>query len=157
MDFRYAFRQLTRNPAFTIVALLALALGIGANSAIFTAFEAVLLRPLPFGNPDQLVIVWEEASFVGFAHNTPAVANYVDWRKQNNVFTDMAATRSRKANLTGDGPPEQLRGRAVTPNFFDVVGVPPAIGRPFTKEEDAAGAKVVLLSDGLWHRRYGGD
>jgi putative ABC transport system permease protein len=157
MDFRYAFRQLTRNPAFTIVALLALALGIGANSAIFTAFEAVLLRPLPYGNPDRLVIVWEEASFVGFAHNTPAVANYEDWRKQNTVFTDMAATRSRKANLTGDGPPEQLRGRAVTPNFFDVIGVQPAIGRPFTKEEDAAGAKVVLISDGLWHRRFGGD
>lgn len=156
-DLRTAFRQIQRNPGFFAVAVAALALGIGANTAIFSAIEAVLLRPLPYAEPNRLVMVWEDASFVGFALNTPAPANYVDWRAQNQVFTDMAATRYTSASLTGQGAPEQLSGRQVTPNFFDVLGVQPALGRPFTQEEDRAHSPVVVLSYNLWQRRSGGD
>src|SRR5437763_9509245 len=104
-DLRYSFRQITKNPGFFAVAVAALALGIGANTAIFSAVEAVLLRPLPYFQPDRLVMVWEDASFIGFAHNTPAPANYVDWRAQNQVFTDMVALRYTNAAFTGDQTP----------------------------------------------------
>src|SRR6266446_3757850 len=156
-NLRYTLRQITKNPGFFIVAVAALALGIGANTAIFSAVEAVLLKPLPFARPDRLMIVWEDASYIGFALNTPAPANYVDWRAQNRVFTDMAATRYTTASLTGDGPPEQLSGRRVTPNFFDVLGVQPEVGRPFTAAEDKAQSPVVVLGYNLWRRRFGGD
>lgn len=155
--FRMALRQMRRNPGFFAVALAALALGIGANTAIFSAVEGVLLKPLPFKDPGRLVMVWEDASYVGFAHNTPAAANYVDWRAQNEVFTGMVALRYHNAAFTGGQAPEELLGRGVTPNFFDVLGVQPALGRPFTKEEDAARANVVVLSYTLWQRRFGGD
>src|SRR5271169_652798 len=92
-NLRYTFRQISKSPGFFVVAIAALALGIGANTAIFSAVEAVLLKPLPYAQPGRLMIVWEDASFVGFAFNTPAPANYVDWCAQNQVFTDMAATR----------------------------------------------------------------
>jgi predicted permease len=154
---RTAFRQMRRNPGFFAVALAALALGIGANTAIFIAVEGVLLRPLPYADPNRLVMVWEDASYLGFARNTPAAANYVDWRSQNTVFTDMVAIRYANAAFTGDQAPEQLLGRRVTPNFFDVLGVQPFLGRPFTAEEDAASRKVVVLSYALWQRRFGGD
>jgi putative ABC transport system permease protein len=142
---------------FFFIAIEAMALGIGANTAIFTAVEAVLLKPLPFGQPDRLAIVWEDMSFLGFANNTPAPANYLDWRAQNQVFTDMAATRFVTASLTGDGQPEQLSGKKVTPNFFDVLGVQPTVGRPFTVEEDKAQSPVAVLGYNLWRRRFGGD
>ena len=157
LNLRYTFRQITKSPAFFAVAIVALALGIGANTAIFSAVEAVLLKPLPFAQPDRLVIVWEDMSFLGFANNTPAPANYVDWRAQNRVFTDMAATRFTTASLTGDGQPEQLSGKQVTPNFFDVLGVQPAVGRPFTAQEDKAHSPVAVLGYDLWRRRFGGD
>jgi predicted permease len=156
-NLRSTFRQIKRNPGFFAVAVAVLALGIGANTAIFSAVEAVLLRPLPYAEPSRLVMVWEDASFIGFALNTPAPANYVDWRAQNQVFTDMAATRFTTASLTGDDKPEQLSGRKVTPNFFDVLGVQPTLGRPFTVEEDKTQSSVVVLSYGLWQRRFGGD
>jgi len=152
-----AFRQMKRNPGFFAVALAALALGIGANTAIFSAVEGVLLRPLPYADPSRLVMVWEDASYVGFAHNTPAAANYVDWRAQNQVFADMVAMRYSNAAFTGDQAPEEALGRRVTPNFFDVLGVQPEIGRPFTAEEDAAKRKVVVLSYAFWQRRFGGN
>src|SRR5580704_114712 len=154
---RTAFRQMRRNPGFFAVALAALALGIGANTAIFSAVEGVLLRPLPYADASKLVMVWEDASYLGFSQNTPAPGNFVDWRAQNQVFTDMAAMRFSNASLNGDQAPEQALGRRVTPNFFDVLGVQPAVGRPFTAEEDAAGRKVVVLSYPLWERRFGGD
>ena len=154
---RSAFRQMKRNPGFFAIALAALALGIGANTAIFSAVEGVLLRPLPYDDPSRLVMVWEDASYVGFAHNTPAAANYVDWRSQNQVFTDMVALRYSNAAFTGDQAPEEALGRRVTPNFFDVLGVQPALGRPFTAEEDAAKRKVVVLSHAFWQRRFGGN
>jgi len=156
-NLRYTARQVAKNPAFFVVAVAALALGIGANTAIFSAVEAVLLKPLPYGQPDRLVIVWEDMSFLGFANNTPAPANYLDWQAQNHVFTDMAATRFTTASLTGDGQPEQLSGKKVTPNFFDVLGVQPIVGRPFTAEEDKAQSPVVVLGYDVWRRRFGDD
>lgn len=154
---RYAFRQFCHNPNFFIIAIAALALGIGANTAIFSAVEALLLRPLPYGHPGRLVMVWEDASTIGFAHNTPAPANYVDWRAQNHVFTDMAALRYETASLTGDQAPEQSLGGTVTANFFDVLQVQPFLGRPWTHEEDAARSKSVVISYNLWQRRFSGD
>jgi putative ABC transport system permease protein len=154
---RSAFRQMKRNPGFFAVAVAALALGIGANTAIFSAVEGVLLRPLPYADPGRLVMVWEDASYLGFSRNTPAAGNYVDWQAQNQVFTDMAAMRYSNAAFNGDQAPEQALGRGVTPNFFDVLGVQPVVGRPFTAEEDAAKQKVVVLSYALWQRRFGGN
>src|SRR5690242_20167221 len=156
-DLRHSLRQIAKNPGFFAVAVTALALGIGANTAIFSAVEAVLLRPLPYFQPDRLMMVWEDSSFIGFPDNTPAPANYVDWKAQNTVFTDMAARQGSTMSLTGDGAPEQLYGQRVTPNFFDVLGVQPMIGRVFTAEEDKAKEQVVLLSYSLWQRRFGGD
>jgi len=156
-NLRYTFRQIAKKPGFFALAVAALALGIGANTAIFSAVEAVLLKALPFSQSGRLMIVWEDMSFNGFANNTPAPANYLDWRAQNRVFTDMAATRFTTASLTGDGQPEQLSGKKVTPNFFDVLGVQPAVGRPFTNEEDKSETPVVVLSYNLWRRRFGGD
>ncbi len=154
---RTAFRQMRRNPGFFAIALAALALGIGANTAIFSAVEGVLLRPLPYADPNQLVMLWEDASYVGFPQNNLSAADYVDWRAQNQVFTDVVAIRYANAAFTGDQAPEQALGRRVTPNFFDVIGVQPAVGRPFTAEEDAARSKVVVLSNAFWQRRFGGD
>jgi predicted permease len=156
-NLRYTGRQITRNPGFFALAVAALALGIGANTAIFSAVEAVLLRPLPYSQPSRLMIVWEDMSYLGFSNNTPAPANYLDWQARNRVFTDMAATRYVTDSLTGDGPPEQLSGKKVTPNFFDVLGVQPVVGRPFTVEEDKSRTPVVVLSYNLWRRRFAGD
>ncbi|PYT73807.1 MAG: ABC transporter permease [Acidobacteria bacterium] len=156
-DLRYSFRQITKNPGFFAVAVAALTLGIGANTAIFSAVEAVLLRPLPYHQPHRLVMVWEDSSFIGFPDNTPAPANYLDWKAQNTVFTDMAARQGSTMSLTGDGAPEQLYGQRFTPNFFDVLGARPTIGRVFTAQEDQAKEQVVLLSYSLWQRRFGGD
>lgn len=157
INLRQSLRQIFKNPGFFAVAVAALALGIGANTAIFSAVEAVLLRPLPYFQPGRLVMVWEDSSFIGFPNNTPAPANFVDWKAQNTVFSDMAARQGSSMSLTGGGAPEQLFGQRVTANFFDVLGVQPVIGRVFTPVEDKAKEQVVLLSHGLWQRRFGGD
>jgi hypothetical protein len=157
-DLRYGTRLLRQSPMFGAVAVVALALGIGANTAIFSTVHALLIRALPYADPDRLVMVWEDASFASFPKNTPAPANYVDWKKQNTVFTDMAATRGSVGNLTGDGgAPEQVIGRLVTANFFDVLGTRPVLGRVFTEDEDRTNPYLMILSYGLWQRRYAGD
>jgi putative ABC transport system permease protein len=156
-DLRYGLRTLLKNPGFTVVAVSALALGIGANSAIFSVVNAVLLRPLPFKNPEQLVMVWENATHLGFPKNTPSPPNFLDWQRQNTVFAGMAAMVERSFNLTGVGEPERLDGRRVSANLFNVLGVPPLIGRTFVPDDDRAGAHVVLLSYLLWQRRFGSD
>jgi len=157
-DIRYGIRGLLKRPGFTVIALITLALGIGANTAIFSVVNAVLLRPLPFQKPEELVIVWEDATFVGFPHNTPAPANYVDWKAQNQSFVDMAASHEESFNLTGDGEPERVSAYTVNANFFPLLGVQPLLGRGFLDEEDRPGAnKVVVLSYSLWQSRYGGD
>jgi predicted permease len=156
-DLKYGARLLRRSPGFSAAAILALALGIGANTAIFSVVDAVLLANLPYADGDRLVMVWEDATQVGFPRNTPAPANWVDWRAQNTVFTDIAATRGRTASITGDGPPEQVFGRAVTGNLWTILGVQPAVGRVFTEAEEKAGTPLVVISYGLWQRRYAGD
>ena len=120
-DLRYGLRTLIKNPGFTIVAVIALALGIGANSAIFSVVNAVLLRPLPYKNPDQLVVIWENATHLGFPKDTPSPANFLDWRQQSSLFEGMAAFAERSFNLTGVGEPERLDGRRVSANLFDDV------------------------------------
>lgn len=156
-DLRYGLRMLAKNPSFTIIAVLALALGIGANTAIFSVVNTVLLRPLPFRNPNRLVVVWENAAHLGFPKNTPSPANFLDWREQAKTFDGMAAFAPRSFNLIGVGEPERLDGRRVSANLFDLLGVRPIIGRSFVPEEDKPGSRVVLLSEGLWRRRFGGD
>src|SRR5262245_48117895 len=156
-DVRHGLRLFRKSPLFTLIAVGTLALGIGANAAIFSVVDAVVIRALPFADPDRVVMVWEDVTFAGFPRNTPAPGNFNEWRRLNRTFEDMAATRGATASLTGDGTPEQVRGRAVTPNFFKVLGVAPQRGRTFTDEEDRTGAQVVVITHGLWQRRYGGD
>ena len=157
-DIRYGLRNLLKRPGFTAIAVVTLALAIGANTAIFSVVNAVLLRPLPFANADQLVMVWEDASFAGFPRNTPAPANYVDWKTQNQVFADVAATDRRNFNLTGDGEPQKVEAFGVTANFFDLLGVRPVLGRVFLAEEDKPQAnKVAMITYRLWQQRYGGE
>ena len=156
-DLRYGLRMLVKNPGFTIVAVIALALGIGANSAIFSVVNTVLLRPLPYLNPDALVMVWDEQTHLGFPKDTPSPANFLDWREQNTVFEGMAAMTERSFNLTGAGEPERLDGQRVSANLFSLLGVEPQLGRAFTAEEDKPGSRVVILGHSLWQRRFGGD
>lgn len=157
-DVRYGARILFKNPSFTFVAVLALALGIGANSAIFTVVNAVLLRPLPYKDPERLMTVWEDASKVGFPHNTPSPANFIDWRDQNQLFEGMAALHRQTFNLTGIGEPERIDGRRVSSNLFGLLGVDPQLGRVFVDEEDRPNSnRVVILSDRLWRRRFAAD
>ena len=157
-DLRFGVRLLLSKPGFALIAIVSLALGIGANTAIFSLVDAVLLRPLPFREPERLVIVWEDASSIGFPRNTPAPANYADWKSQNRVFEDMAALSWQSFNLTEDGEPERVEAQAVTANFFSLLGIKPELGRTFSPEEDQPGRnRVVLVSHGLWQRRFGGD
>jgi putative ABC transport system permease protein len=157
-DVRYGFRMLMKNRGVTLIAIVTLALGIGANTAIFTLTQAVLLRPLPYADPERLVMVWEEASFVGFPRNTPAPANYADWKARNQSFTEMAAMSERSFNLTGDGEPERVATMEVTHNFFPLLGVQPPLGRTFSADEDRPGGpRVVVMSHRLWQGRYGGE
>jgi putative ABC transport system permease protein len=158
-DLRYGLRLLARSPGFTAIALLTLMLGIGATAAIFSVVDAVLLRALPYREPQRLVSVFEDDSEIGFPRNTPAPGNYADWKAQTQIFEDAAASSGRIYNLTGDrGDPEKLDGAAVTQNLFSVLGTKPDLGRVFLPEEDRPGAvHVALIGHGLWMRRFGGD
>ena len=158
-DVRYGLRMLRKSPSFTFFAVAVLALGIAANSAIFSIADAVLVRPLPYRNSNRLVIVWEDSSAYGFPKDTPAPGNFFDWKLRNQVFEDVAALPyGGFFNLTGDGNPEELAGKRVTANLFSVLGVSPALGRDFRPEDDLPGApSVAILSHGLWLRRFGGD
>jgi putative ABC transport system permease protein len=156
-DLRYALRQLGKSPGFTAVAVLTLALGISANSAIFSVVNAVLLRPLTYEKPDRLVMVWEQNLHRGWFENIVSSANFLDWKKQNHVFADMAAFESGSFNLTGDNRPEQIAGQRVTANLLSVLGVQPWRGRLFVPEEGKRGRAAAVVSYGLWQQRYGGD
>src|SRR3954464_1436380 len=154
-DLRYALRVLLSRPGFTAVAVLTLALGIGANTAIFTVVNAVLLRPLPFREPARLVLLMERASQLPTI--TTSWPNYVDWRDQSRSFESIAATRPLTMTLTGEGEPDRIPARMATASLLPTLGVSPAVGRAITDEDDKPGAAgVVLLSDALWHRRFGG-
>jgi putative ABC transport system permease protein len=156
-DLRHALRRLAKSPGFTLAAVVTLALGIGATTAIFSIVNAVLIRPLTFTDPDRLVLVWER--FGARSQNTNVVnpANYLDWRDRATSFADLAAFGWTQRTFTGDAP-ELVQGRAVTPNFFHTAGLSPLLGRVFTPaESDSGGPDVVVLSYGLWRGRFGGD
>jgi putative ABC transport system permease protein len=157
-DLRFGVRMLLKNPGFTVVAVLALALGIGANSAIFSVVNTVLLRPLPYQDPERLMMVWEDRSKSGFPRDTPAAGNFTDWRDQSQAFEGMAAIASQSFNLTGTGEPERIDGKRVSANLFQLLGVEPQLGRAFLPEEDQPGGnRVAVMSHGLWQRRFGSD
>jgi putative ABC transport system permease protein len=157
-DLKFAFRQLRKSPGFTLVAVLTLALGIGANTAIFSIVNAVLLRPLPYPNADRIMIL-NESSGPGQDYSV-ALPDYFDWRNDNTVFEYLAATRKESRNLSGipGREPERISCASVTRNFFNIVGLPPEIGRTFSEDEDKVGASpVVVISDRLWRRVFNAD
>jgi putative ABC transport system permease protein len=158
-DLRYGIRTLAKSPGFTVIALLTLTLGIGATAAIFSVVDAVLLRSLPYREPERLVSVLEDLTDLGFPRNTPAPGNYAEWKKQKQIFEDVAAMAEGDYNLTGrEGEPEKLGGVTATQNLFSVLGTKPLIGRAFAPEEDRPGTEhVTLISYRLWKRRFGGD
>ncbi len=157
-DVRYALRLMVAQPGLTLVAIVTMALGIGANTAIFSAVDAILLRPLPYPEPDRLVVVWEKRPAEGVMNNSVAPADYVDWARMNTVFETMAAMMPITADLTGTGEPVRLPAGAVSPAFFDVLRVRPALGRSFRPEEGRAGLhRVVVIGYGLWQGRFGSD
>lgn len=154
-DLRYGFRMLVKSPGFMVVAVVALALGIGANSALFSVVNAVLLRPLPYEQPDRLVIMWEKAADMDMSVAYP---NFKDWEAESGSFEQMAAHRRDSFNLTGAGEPERLAGRMTSSSFFATLGVKMFKGRDFAAEEDRAGAnRVVIINHRYWQKRFGGD
>jgi putative ABC transport system permease protein len=153
-ELRYAFRLLLKSPGFTAIAILTLALGIGANTAIFSVVNAVLLRPLAFRDPSRLVIVAEKSQYPTI---TTSYQNYVDWRDQSHSFESLEGTRGTTITLTGAGEPERINARMATAPLFRLLGVEARLGRTFLPEEDRAGGPpVVLLSYGMWQRRFAG-
>jgi len=157
-DVRYALRMLRSSPGFTAVTILTLALGIGANTAIFSVIDSVLLRPLPYGNPGSLVLIWETCSQPANFHNVVSPPDFLDWRSQNGVFQSMAAIFDERDNLTGTGDPQQVVSQGVSANFFSVLGVNLFMGNGFTAQNDQVGhTRVVILSYGFWKERFAGD
>ena len=157
-DIRFGVRMMRKKPGFTLIAVLTLALGIGANTAIFSLVNAVLLRPLPYPDPDRLVIMLKAYPQKGLDSWGLSQADFAMYRDQNHVFEKMAAYSSAGFNLTDVGEPERIRGTSVTADFFNVLGVSPVLGRDFRPEEDTPGKNVVcILSYGFWQRRFGGD
>lgn len=157
-DLRYATRTLRRTPGFSGLAVLIIALGIGANTAIFSLVSAVMLKPLPFVEPDELVFLWEDASALGGPDRFElAPATFVDWRERAESFEDMAAFIPVTYNMTGDGPPERLAAIRTMPNLLSILGVQALVGRTFGPDEVAESTSVVVLSESLWVRRFGAD
>src|ERR1039458_7113386 len=155
-DFRYAARVLRRAPAFTAVAAIVLAIGIGANSAIFSLFDAVVLRPLPFQHPEDLAKLWENPP--GYAYNSVAPLNFLDWSEQNTVFASMAAVSGGSRTLhTAEGGAERIPGQSVSLFFLDLLGIRPVAGRTFGAEDGREDAKVVALSERLRRNRFGAE
>lgn len=155
-DVRYALRSLAHDPGFTSIAVLALALGIGANTAIFSVVNGVLLQPLPYQEPARLVQLSERSP--DFSTMSVAYLNFTDWRDQNRCFSSMAAIRWEDYDVTGGGRPEHLSGRMVSAEFFRVLGIHPELGRDFDSSEDRPGTTpVAIISGGLWNRRFGSD
>ncbi len=155
-DLRYAARTLARSPGFTLTAILVLALGVGANTAAFSVTDFVLIRPLPFPDPDRLVSLWEKLP--GYSQMELSPANYVDWKRMSRSFGGMGAYTSTAANLVGQGDPERIEGTAVTASLLPLLGVQPAMGRVFSAAEDREGAPgTLLLSYPLWQAVFGGD
>jgi putative ABC transport system permease protein len=156
-DIRYGIRMLAKNPGFTAIAILTLALGIGANTAIFSVINAELLRPLPFREPSQLVRVATANARIHTVSGAVSYPDFADWRSQNHVFQDMAAYVDSSFALTGIAQPAHLQGASVTAGMFNLLGASPELGRTFMPEDDEPHHHVVILSHGLWKERFGGD
>jgi predicted permease len=157
-DLRYGLRMLLKNPGFTLVAVVALALGIGANSAIFSVVNSLLLRPLPFEQPGRLVQVWEANAQRGQLEVPASFPNFADWRDQNHVFEQTVAYSDWSFNLTGTAEPERIRGAVVSPTFFSTLGIKPILGRTLLPDEDQPGKDLsVVISQSLWRRRFNSD
>jgi predicted permease len=156
-DIRFGVRMLLKNPGFTAAAMITLAIGIGANTAIFSAVSAVLLRPLPYPEPDRLVMVWERLIRED-GRNLVSPADFCDWRARNRVFENIAAWNGISVDLVEGSEPERIRAGRVSPSYFDVLGVKPMLGRSFLPEEELPGAAdVAVINYGLWQRRFGAD
>ncbi|MBA2242490.1 MAG: ABC transporter permease, partial [Chthoniobacterales bacterium] len=157
-DLKYALRMLIKAPGFTLIAVLTLALGIGANSAIFSVVDTVLLRPLPFQKPEQLVMIWGTSAKEPNLKMTDSFPDFYDYRDQSQSFTAMAAYSRAGSVLTGAGEAQELNGVAVAGDIFGVLGIKPMLGRGFVPEEAKVGApNVVVFSHGLWQRAFGSD
>ncbi len=159
-NVRYSARSLARSPGFTLAAVLTLAIGIGANTAMFSIVDAVVLRPLPYRDPGRLVIVWDQLRKLGLNQFPVSSANYDDYRRENFVFEDLAAFNVRDVNLDGvpDAVPERLKAMSVSPNLFALLGVNVAAGTPFFPgQSEARQGEAVILSDALWRQRFAGD
>lgn len=155
-DLRYGARMLAKSPGFALVAILTLALGIGANTAIFSVVNGVLLNPLSFPHSEQIVSIFTEMP--NFNNGSISYPNFEDWRRMNRTFSNMAAYRSAGFNLTGHGEPERLSGEMISAGFFEILGVNPILGRTFSPDEDRIGENpTVMITEGLWKRKYGSD
>jgi putative ABC transport system permease protein len=155
-DIKYAFRTLAKNPGFTAVAVLTLALGIGANSAMFSVVNAVILRPLPYHDPDRLAMLWTSDPQRDIREEGTSFPTFQDWRAQSRAFADLAiCSRGNPVTLTGGSDPERIMGEAVSANLFPLLGVAPILGRPFSDEEEARRERLVVLSHALWQQRFG--
>ncbi len=156
-DVRHALRLFARRPAFTLVVVLTLALGIGANTAIFSVIHAVLLRPLPYRDPGRLAMLWSEDPAHGLAEGRVSLLNFADWKSRSHTFEDMTFFMGQTFLLgSKDGPPERMRSARVQADFFPLLGVAPLLGRVFSAAEERQGERVVVLSYGLWQRQFGG-
>jgi putative ABC transport system permease protein len=157
-DLRYAIRAFLKKPASVVIVVFALAIGIGANTAIFSVVNAILLRPLPYKNPDRIIMVWMDNHKLAVDQDWHSYPNYVDYRDQNSTFEEIAAFNDRSFNLTGTGEPVRVIGAWSTANLFAVLGADPIQGRTFSIEEEEPGKDMVaVISYGLWQRRFGGD
>src|ERR1700722_20542117 len=155
-DFRYGIRILFKSPAYTAIVVGTLALGIGASTALFSVVNGVLLNPLPYPHPSQLVALYEKNA--GMTEAPISYLNFLDWQTGSKHFASMALYRHQDYDLTGSGRAELVNGLMVSAGFLTTLGVHPALGRDFNKNDDQLGAQpVVLLSDGFWHRHFGGD
>jgi putative ABC transport system permease protein len=157
-DVRYGLRTLLKTPSFAIIAILTLAVGIGANAAIFSFVNAILLRPLPYQNPERLVMVFENHRVNGWDRFTIGAPVLSEWRKQSTAFEGLAARGWGGFILTGKGQPENIPGSLLSANIFSLLGIKPLLGRDFLADEETYGRhRVVLLSHEFWQRRFGGD
>src|SRR5271165_2471181 len=158
-DLRYSLRTLLKTPGFTIVALLVLALGIGANTAIFSVVNSVVLRPLPYPNADRLALIWETDLKDGIQREGPSAPNFLDWQEQSQSFEEMGLLEVGTGTITGGGEPEQVTGLRVTTNFLSMLGAHTVLGRDFTAAEGAGQGRypVAVLANGYWKRRFGSD
>lgn len=155
-DVRYGLRQIQRNPAFSAITIATLALGIGGVAAVFSAFDTILIRPMPYAEADRLVMVWDDMKKDITSRHQPTPAEWIEWRRLNTVFTDLACSQPGDMALSHDSEPERVPARKVTWTFWSVLGVQPMLGRVFTEDEDNKSIRVAVISYGLWQRRFGG-